>query len=208
MAPRQFTERELADCVRWPILCGHVGRKRHALLPDIDRRVICTLVRDPVSRTRSVYTFFRHNVRRSHPAYHRPELVAARELDFSSFIRHEVAQRRISNPQTAMLSGGGKLPRQASRQAALDLLEPFSVVGLTNQIAVFLDDLLRVMDVRIPMTAAALVDHTYQRRSKQSVDVSEADARHIRAINGWDLQLYDAAITRSAEGPRVDSACD
>lgn len=194
----------LQDVARWPIVCGHIGRRSHHLIPDLDRRVKCTIIREPVSRSRSVYTFFRFNVRPQHPSYDRPELAAARELSFSEFIRQDAVRSRISNQQSHFLSSDPDSQNESSAaEQAARTLSVFDVVGVTDQMATFFDRLLDVMDVQIPTSSETLLQRSYRRKSQGSVTMSEEDIQWLRSINSLDLALYDQAKRRSMPADRA-----
>ncbi|MDG2385711.1 MAG: sulfotransferase family 2 domain-containing protein [Pirellulaceae bacterium] len=191
------SRQEWAEWARWPILSGHVGQIHHHFIPDIEQRQICTLIRDPVSRTRSVYTWLRFNIKPANPAYHEPTIKAARELGFSEFIRCKQVQYRFRDKQFEVLSGNLKMADNCSAaESARATLAAYDLVGVTDQLTDFFDALLVLLRVSIAPPTEELINRAYRNKSLNSVTVSPKDEAYLRALNPIDSQLYQLAKSK------------
>lgn len=189
----------------YPIICGHFGgRWRRKFRAEKDR-VTFTVIRDPVARVISTYSYWRHRVEPGHTGYHRPGVEAARTLDFASFIRADVPDARndLFNRHFAHLNG-------ADKRADLELADPadhadriaaladeFDVLGTTERLADSLQWFLRELGCERPRTEALLQSVSANRSPRLAdTEITRVDRNYILERSRLDLALLQIARKR------------
>jgi hypothetical protein len=169
---------------RWTVVCGHFDRFEDLqMLHDLDERRKITIIREPVSWVTSLYKYWRHDIPPGHIAYDVPSVGRARELPFSEFIR---SVEDIENGQSFLAGYAGD-------KSARDALSYFDLVGVTDQLPVFVARMLSVLGIQQPYTPEQLIAQVPSNASSGSVELTEDDRRYIRSTWARDVELYEAA---------------
>jgi hypothetical protein len=192
---------------RYPIICGHFGGALRRRFQREGGRLAFTVIRDPVPRAISTYSYWRHRVGPDHPGYALPMVQAARDLEFAAFIRSEDAllRRNLFNTHFGHLEGAAELSqdfehqdRYAGRIEAL--AEEFAVLGTTEELAETLQWLLREIGHPRP-NAQRLLERGLKNRSPalDASQISAADRRYVMERNRLDQALHEIARRRLAQ---------
>jgi hypothetical protein len=188
---RPFPTTEYA---RWLHLAGHFGWRFRQMLPDFDARPTATVVREPVARVVSCYTYWRFNV----PPPYAAHVARARELAFSDFVRSPDLDSNLFEDQTAFL--GGDLYCSDPFRQAEDLLRPYKIVGTTDNLGPFLDRVLRALNCESSVSASALLASVPSNASLGCIEISDEDRSYVAARQPLDAALYSTALRRSLSG--------
>lgn len=186
------------------LIYGHMSFGLHALL--LRPATYITLLRDPIERAISDYSFVRSNP--LHPLHD-----AVKKMGFSDYIE-SAATGQLSNGQTRLLSGdcdGDRLglptrnpvSKKSLEIAKRNILDKFKVVGLQER---FDESLVLMMKrlgwQRTPYYVKANTSPSKVRRS----EISSQDIALIRRHNVLDIELYEFARSRFAEEVKTEGA--
>jgi len=169
----------------WAIVAGHIGRQHHYLIPDRDERLRCTVVRDPVSWVRSVYSYWRHVIVAGSPDFELPLVSKARLLSFSEFIRDPECQGALVNFQTTFL-------RSPESDSIEEIFHYYDLVGTSQDIPGFLRRLFSSAGIESPLSAEKLIEITPPNASPPTL-VSDEDRAFITRVWADDHRLYELA---------------
>jgi hypothetical protein len=165
-----LSDRELQDL---RLISGHIGYRGYGLDHRFDDWLKITVVREPVARVLSLYTFVRGW--EDHPWH---ATAAGHDLEgFVSFLEAEGHTLDVQCRMTAATTSGAE---------AFDVLrERYFLAGTTEH----LDDLMAVLGARLGTTLELhRVNESRERIDPASVD--PATLRRIRDLNPQDAELY------------------
>lgn len=187
--------------VRLRAVFGHYCWGLHRALAPSQPFVYVTMLRDPVARVVSLYSY----TRTESPAHYLAS--SAREMDLHTFVTSGVT-RHTENGMVRQLSGYDEFTMQDGRQvpyedgkipfrgvtrhhleAAKTNLERFSVVGFVEQFEQFMALMRTLYAWRIPR---------YERRNVSRVPVvpTPREVKAITELNALDYELYNWARER------------
>ncbi|PXA84012.1 hypothetical protein DMC25_17285 [Caulobacter sp. D4A] len=198
---------------RFPIVAGHLGGQARRRFASPTRAAL-TVLRDPVKRVGSVYTYWREFLP-GHPEYHASHIVAARRLTFSEFLRSTDPEIvvQLNNFQFAALSGSPACTMEEQAEwlpAGEALLAEFADVGLTEHLAAFLRRMTTRLGVKTQYDPETLLRSVYSRRSTTKLSMSDEDVAYLKARNLIDQHMYDLVLARQegaqAEKPATKAA--
>jgi len=190
-----------AKKLRFRAVFGHYCYGLHTALAPSQSYAYVTMLRDPVARVVSLYSY----TRTESPAHYLAK--AAREMDLHTFVTSGVT-RHTENGMVRQLSGYDEFTMQDGRQvpyedgkvsfrgvtrghlkAAKANLEQFSVVGFAEEFDKFLALMRALYAWRIPR---------YERRnvSRKPVTATAREVRAITELNALDFELYRWARKR------------
>jgi hypothetical protein len=169
----------------WPIVAGHVGRRHHYLIPDRGERLRCTVVRDPVSWMRSIYSYWRHVIVAGSPDFELPLVRKARLLSFSEFIHDPECQSALINFQTAFL-------KPLRSDSIEEIFHYYDLVGTSQDIPGFLRRLFALAGIESPLPIEKLIEITPPNASPPT-PISDEDRLFITRLWADDHRLYELA---------------
>lgn len=197
-------ERERID-----LLLGHISYGWHALLPGPCRYF--TILRDPISRVVSHYSYVRWMTLHDH--YPR-STVEAEGMTLGEYVASGVCDE-INNGQVRLLSGiedivqapygSSKVPYGSNDRALLDralanIQSHFDVVGVLDDFDSSVKALCRSW--RIPVSTRPRGKKNVGERHYEKVVPSPDERRIIEDHNRLDVELYDFVAKRLAPRPR------
>jgi hypothetical protein len=177
----------------WLHLVGHFGMRFRERIPDFERRLTATAVREPVSSIVSSYTFWRFNNPRNASHW----VAMAHDLSFSDFIRANAGDVWLFNLQSAFLGGD---PVENAEVFARGALSPYQIIGTTDDLPSFLSEIFRHVapdKVAIAGECLAAVDRN---ASLGSIEISQADIDFLREQQTYDETLYRLARSIAQSG--------
>lgn len=177
-----------AEKRRLRLLTGHMGFGFHRYLPQKAHYI--TVLRDPVERVLSHYSFERHLP--VAPVY---EALNSGEMDLKGYVRFYAEVAEMDNLQTRIVSGNwqkrGEGPCTPAMLATAqeNLRRHFLAVGLTERF----DEFYLLLKRRLGWSHTFYLTHnpTRQRLRQESLSADELEV--IRAHNRYDHELYSYA---------------
>jgi Sulfotransferase family len=192
---------------RYPIVSGHFGGKWRREFQRGRNRLTFTLIRDPIKRAISTYSFWRHRVREGSANFNKPTVQAAKSRSFGDFIRSEEPVIKISlfNTHFVLLAGRDRFepasePENQARYRDLivGLVDEFDVIGVTERLPDTLGCFLAAVGHRAPRKARALLTQV-ERNASPALDpreITSADRAFLAERNALDFELHAAAEAR------------
>jgi hypothetical protein len=180
------------DIVKWQHIAGHFGFKYRHLLPHFGSACTATVVRDPAAGLVSTYTFWRYNI----PREYGDHVARAHDLGLSDFIRYFSERPGSLDRQSNFLAGA---PQGDPDAFARDTLAPYTIVGVTDDLAGLLDQVLAAI---VPSTAprsATLLTEGDRNASRGKVKPSADDLAYLAERQPYDRALYAEALRRVGE---------
>lgn len=192
---------------RYPIITGHFGGDWRRRFQRDGDRLAFTVIRDPVDRAISTYSFWRHRIRIGHPHFERPTIQAAKALSFADFIRSNDPNLKadIFNKHYSMLAGGDlagtvREPEAQARNRAnvAALAAEFDVIGTTERLPEALRGFLRAIGLRRQPDIRSLLAQVARNASPRLdvAEISSADRSFIAERNQLDFELHAIAGAR------------
>lgn len=197
---------ELGFVEQFPIVCGHFGGDWRRELRRRNGGIAFTVIREPVARVVSTYSYWRHNIGPDHRNYELPHLRAARTLDFAAFIRspEPTLRQNLFNRAFTHLAGrknsgaDDEVASVAEHEMQIEALAAeFAVIGTTGRLAQALQSLLQELGhVHLPL--ASLLRHIPRNESRRIEwsGISDADRRYILERSRLDQRLFEIAVER------------
>lgn len=147
-----------------------------------------TMLREPIDRVISMYYYVLN--KEDHPLH---DIVKG--LSFGEFLDHPDLKNHTNNMQTKKALGTNSLITMDLEQAKLNLLNHFSVIGITEMF----DDSIKLMKEKLNWNDISYVrkNQTKSRLSKDQIDQSIINK--IIENNELDIQLYKWAKTKLEE---------
>ena len=184
------------------LLYGHMGFGWHTLLPTTAD--YATLLREPVARVVSHYSYVRY--RADHDHYLRA-VVEREQMSLADYVRSGVCDE-VNNGQVRLLSGLEDIVQQPYGASAIlygsndaellakarhNLRDRFVLVGLQERFA----ETLQLMEYRLGMADLRHRSRNVGDRDYEKVIPTDEDIAVIREYNQLDSQLYqDASWSR------------
>lgn len=183
-----FHALSLAEKRHLRLLTGHMGFGFHRYLPQ--KAGYITVLRDPVERVLSHYSFERHLP--LSPVY---QELHSGEMDLEGYLRFYANVAEMDNLQTRIIAGNwqkrgeGPCTPQMLATAKENLRAHFLAVGLTERF----DEFYLLLKRRLgwPHTFYLSHNRTRQRISREALRPDEVEL--IRAHNRYDQALYQDA---------------
>ncbi|MDB5310573.1 MAG: hypothetical protein JWO38_4775 [Gemmataceae bacterium] len=200
-SPPELDAYHPGEVAHFDLVCGHLtARNLTAVRPDA---LLCTFLREPVDRILSCYWYFRTYQGRDRECIRRG-VEAARTKSLLEFLRDPDPEirRHVADHQAHALAGDWYAPDDRPAEdllaAALESLDRFHVVGLTDEMDTGLARMCRLTGWSPPSARLDRLNTTPTRQSVDTLSAAERDA--IRELTTVDAELYRAAKARGA-GP-------
>jgi len=196
---------EFAD--RYPIISGHFGGAHRRQFQRDRNRLTFTVIRDPVRRAISTYTYWRHNIPVDSPDFQAPTVQAAKTRSFGAFIRSEEPFIKINlfNTHVLMLAGPETFDSACEpecqalyRDKIAALADEFDVIGVTERLPDTLQCFLTAIGFRAPLKARDLLTRVEKNASPalDPTEISSADRAFLAERNELDFELHAVAEAR------------
>ncbi|WP_404324288.1 sulfotransferase family protein [Cytobacillus firmus] len=141
-----------------------------------------TMLREPIDRVISMYYYVLG--KENHPLHN-----IVKELSFEEFLDHPDLKNHTNNMQTKRVLGKNTLITSDLEQAKLNLLNHFSVIGITEMF----DDSIKLMKKKLNWND---ISYVRKNQTKKRLSRDQIDQRLIEKIteyNKLDIQLYNWA---------------
>jgi hypothetical protein len=195
---RPKADNSIPDVSQFPIIVGHVGFANRSWVTDQDI-IRATVIREPLSRVRSEYRFWRH-ISKEH---HLPHVALARSLPFDAYIRVQLGRggASLTDYQTKFLGGPLAAQPKKPEDAASAILNRFDVVGVTDDLPDFMRRLFQAIDCDVDPTQ--IIERVNRNASRGDEDLTPADWAMIAERNQFDQSLYAEAKRRGRASTHV-----
>lgn len=165
------------------------------------------MIRDPVERAISSYSYWRHRISTLDRQFYLPMVQAAKTPGFADFIRsgEQTLKRNLFNTHYTHLAGGAlsvtacepEHQAEYARKVA-SLAAEFDVIGVTERLPESLHCFLAAIGFREPINLPALLARTPRNASPPPEPnmVSQEDRAFIMERNRLDFALHAIAAER------------
>jgi hypothetical protein len=196
---------EFADS--YPIISGHFGGRWRREFQASHNRLAFTIIRDPVERAASTYSYWRHRVVEPRPGFYLPKVQAAKRLDFSAFLRADLKAIKIDlfNAHYGRLAGGEAYEtacepdKQVAHGSRLtELVDEFDVIGTTERLDESLEAFLVAIGAEPPAGLSRLLARVERNASPPDtkLSITTEDRAFLTEHNKVDLALHELAGLR------------
>ena len=181
---------------RWRVVRGHFGNLYAHRLEDYAERLKITIIREPVARFISEYTYWRWNIADDRPEASIEYVQAAKTQPFSSFIRWWLERDNNANFQAHFLSGSHE-PGANPETRAKEILAHYDIVGVNDDLAGLLDYTLYRLGWESSVPSDVILSGVEANRSGGTIEVSDEDIAFMKARSALDFALYNEAKRRA-----------
>jgi Sulfotransferase family len=196
---------EFAD--RYPIITGHFGANWRREFQRSRNRLAFTVIRDPVERAISTYSFWRHRIRQGNANFDRPTVQAAKARSFDAFIRSEepFIKTSLFNTHFALLAGRETFASACEpecqaryRDMIAGLADEFDVIGVTERLPDTLRCILAAIGYRGRPEPSDLLSRVEKNASPalDPAEITSADRAFLADRNALDFELHAIAAAR------------
>lgn len=201
----------------YPIISGHFGGEWRRRFRRSHSRLTFTIIRDPVKRVMSTYSYWRHQIPEGHRDFWAPTVQAAKTLRFSEFIRTDIkdVKIRLFNTQYAFLSAGQNYDgvcepenQACHRREIRRLTGEFDVMGVTERLPDAIRVFLAAVGFAAPVDVQAVLAQVERNASPALEEIADEDVAYIASRNELDFELHAIANARLARHRRWNRLYD